>query len=54
MFQKKTMDYLHKNYLVNIADGKKICNYNDNHNYVKVTCTKDEMSRFVELHYDFY
>ena len=45
------MDYLHKNYLLNIADGKKMCNYNDNNNNVKVTCTKEEISRLKRLNF---
>jgi hypothetical protein len=48
---KKTMEYLKKNYLINISDKKSMCNYNDNKNYVKVTCTKDEMSKLKRLNF---
>jgi hypothetical protein len=48
---KKTMEYLKDNYLFNIADGKKICNYEDNDKNVKVTCSKEEVSRLKRLNF---
>ena len=48
---KKTMEYLRDNYLVNIVDGKKICEYNDYNNIIKVTCSKDEVSRLKRLNF---
>ena len=48
---KKTMEYLKENYLVNIVDGKKMCNYNENDNNIRVTCSKDEVSRLKRLNF---
>ena len=48
---KKTMEYLKENYLVNIVDKKKMCTYNDNDSNVKVTCSKDEVSRLKRLNF---
>ena len=48
---KKYMEYLKKNYLVNIADGKNICNYNENENSVTVSCTKNEVSKLKRLNF---
>ena len=48
---KKTMEYLKENYLVNIVDGKKICNYNDNGNNIKVTCSREDVSRLKRLNF---
>ena len=48
---KKTMEYLKENYLVNIVDGKKMCEYNDNNNNVKATCSKEEVSRLKRLNF---
>ena len=48
---KKTMEYLKENYLVNIVDKKQICNYNDNGSNIKVTCSKDEVSRLKRLNF---
>ena len=48
---KKTMEYLKDNYLLNIVDGKKLCTYNDNDSNIKVTCSKDEVSRLKRLNF---
>ena len=48
---KKTMEYLKESYLLNIVDGKKMCNYNENDNNIKVTCSKDEVSRLKRLNF---
>ena len=48
---KKTMQYLKDNYLLNKADGKKLCNYNDNSNNIKVSCSKDEVSKLKRLNF---
>ena len=48
---KKTMEYLKENYLVNIVDKKKMCTYNDNGSNIKVTCSKDEVSRLKRLNF---
>ena len=48
---KKTMEYLKDNYLVNIVSGKKICEYNDNNNNIKVTCSRDEVSQLKRLNF---
>ena len=48
---KKTMEYLKENYLVNIVDKKKMCTYNDNDSNIKVTCSKDEVSRLKRLNF---
>ena len=48
---KKTMEYLKENYLVNIVDKKQMCSYNDNGNNIKVTCSKDEVSRLKRLNF---
>jgi len=48
---KKTMEYLKDNYLKNIVDGNKMCNYNDNGNSVKVSCSKEEVSRLKRLNF---
>ena len=47
---RTTMEYLRDNYLKNIVDGKKLCTYNDNNN-IKVTCTKDEISKLKRLNF---
>ena len=48
---KKTMEYLRDNYLKNLNDGNKLCSYNDNGNKVKVTCSRDEVSRLKRLNF---
>ena len=48
---KDTMEYLKENYLKNIVDNKKMCQYNDNGNTIKVTCTKEEVSRLKRLNF---
>jgi preprotein translocase subunit SecG len=48
---KKTMEYLKENYLVNIVDKKKMCTYIDNDSNIKVTCSKDEVSRLKRLNF---
>ena len=48
---KDTMEYLKENYLKNIVDNKKMCQYNDNDNTIKVTCTKEEVSRLKRLNF---
>ena len=48
---KKTMEYLKDNYLKNLNDGNKMCSYNDNGNNVKVTCSRDEVSKLKRLNF---
>jgi hypothetical protein len=48
---KKTMEYLKDNYLKNLNDGNKLCSYSDNGNNVKVTCSREEVSRLKRLNF---
>ena len=48
---RETMEYLKENYLKNIVDNKKMCQYNDNNNNIKVTCTKEEISKLKRLNF---
>ena len=48
---KDTMEYLKENYLKNIVDNKKMCQYNDNGDNVKVSCTKEEVSKLKRLNF---
>ena len=48
---KKIMDYLKENYLINVFDKKQICSYIENENNVKVTCSKDEVSKLKRLNF---
>ena len=48
---KYTMEYLKENYLKNIADNKKMCKYNDNDGNIKITCTKEEVSKLKRLNF---
>ena len=43
---KDTMEYLKENYLKNIVDNQKMCQYNDNGDNIKVTCTKENYGIF--------
>ena len=45
------MEYLKENYLINIVDGKKMCQYNDNGDIIKVICSKDEVSKLKRLNF---
>ena len=48
---KDTMEYLKENYLKNIVDSKKMCQYNDKGNTITVTCTKEEVSKLKRLNF---
>ena len=48
---RETMEYLQENYLINKVDGKSLCQYNDNKNNIKVSCTKDEVSTLKRLNF---
>ena len=48
---KETMEYLKENYLKNIVDNKKMCQYNDNGDNIRVTCTKEEVSKLKRLNF---
>ena len=48
---KDIMEYLKENYLKNIVDGKKMCQYNDNDDTIKVSCSKEEVSKLKRLNF---
>ena len=48
---QSTMDYLKDNYLVDIIDGQSLCEFNDNKNNIKVTCTIEEVSKLKRLNF---
>ena len=48
---RETMEYLQDNYLINIVNGKSLCQYNDNKKNIKVTCSKDEVSTLKRLNF---
>ena len=48
---KKTMEYLKNNYLKNIANDEKICNYNDNGNNIIVKCSKSDITKLKKLNF---
>ena len=48
---KKTMEYLEKNYLKDVSNDQKICNYKNNGDTITVSCSKNEITRLKRLNF---